>query len=126
VCVRGSSVSRVTGYGFGGRHSIPVGEEFFVVRLTKPCVLLVALYPGVKRPEHESDHLSASSAEVKNTRRVTSMPPNFTFNFSLLTYFYCYYSNQFIFYVKYMGSNRGCSLPYFILRYVFKILCTVF
>jgi hypothetical protein len=32
-------------------------------------------FPGVKQPGHEADHLSPSSAEVKNAWSYTSIPP---------------------------------------------------
>jgi hypothetical protein len=77
-----------TGYGLDDRGvgvRVPVGSRIFSYplhpdRLWGPPNLLSNgypgnLFPGVKRPRREADHLLPTSAEVKKMWTYTSTPP---------------------------------------------------
>jgi hypothetical protein len=67
-----------------GRGSNPVRDKMFLFFTSSIPALgstklpiqraLRAISPGVKRPEREADHLSPSSAEVKNSGGVSPLP----------------------------------------------------
>jgi hypothetical protein len=83
---RGSSVSIVTQLRSGRPEFFSrQGQEIFLsTTASRPALgptqssiqwVPASFSPGVKRPDREADHSPASSADVKNTRSYTSIPP---------------------------------------------------
>jgi hypothetical protein len=83
----GSVVGTATGYGLGDRGigvRVLVGSRIFFYKSYRPDVgftptsysmVTEALFPGVKRPGREADHLPPASAESKKMWMYTSIPP---------------------------------------------------
>jgi hypothetical protein len=81
---RDSSVGIATGYGLGGRSSIPYRGKIFMFSTasrpalgpTQPSIQWVseAISTEVRRQEHETDGSFPSSAEVKTGGAIPSLP----------------------------------------------------
>jgi hypothetical protein len=70
-------LSIATGYGLGGRSSIPCrGKRFFSApqRPDRFWAHSGALFPGIKRLERETDHSPPFMAEVKNDGAIPPPP----------------------------------------------------
>jgi hypothetical protein len=79
-CSRDGSVSIVIGYRLHGRGSFldRRKDNFLFCSVQLPIQYVSeALFQRVKRPGRESDHLSPSSAEVKNGEAIPPLPHTF-------------------------------------------------
>jgi len=78
--------------------------HFFVV--CSNCILTLALFPTLKRPEREADHSLLSSAEVRHAQSCMSTPPNIIISWYLINLF-VYISHIFVTQLRWIGHPHS-------------------